>query len=80
MIMQVCQSGTEDVQVPVVTRKGKHRGDVFLKLAFKASSKQMVGGEPRCRRFSDMFGGNRAQGFMLLPSTEVDMAERELSG
>lgn len=36
---QVAASGSEDVCVPVVTKKGKHRGDVNLHLAFKTTSK-----------------------------------------
>uniref|UniRef100_A0A7S2QUP0 Calcium-dependent protein kinase n=1 Tax=Chlamydomonas chlamydogama TaxID=225041 RepID=A0A7S2QUP0_9CHLO len=36
---QVAVSGTEEVCVPVVTRKGKHRGDVYLRLVFKAGNK-----------------------------------------
>ncbi|KAJ9518557.1 hypothetical protein QJQ45_018540 [Haematococcus lacustris] len=38
----VVAAGTQELSVPVVTRKGKHHGDVFLKLSFKPSSKQIV--------------------------------------
>uniref|UniRef100_A0A7S0WKH2 Calcium-dependent protein kinase n=1 Tax=Chlamydomonas leiostraca TaxID=1034604 RepID=A0A7S0WKH2_9CHLO len=40
-LTEVMNAGSQEVCVPVVTRKGKHRGDVFLKLVFKPNSKQM---------------------------------------
>ena len=41
-LQQVVKAGYEEVKAAVVTRKGKHHGFVFLKLAFKPLSKQMV--------------------------------------
>mmetsp|Transcript_22081 Transcript_22081/g.37752 ORF Transcript_22081/g.37752 Transcript_22081/m.37752 type:complete len:598 (+) Transcript_22081:88-1881(+) len=41
-LLQVVTQGAYQVSVPVVTRKGKHRGDVTVNLVFKPSSKQMA--------------------------------------
>ena len=38
-LAKVCQSGTDEICVPVVTKKGKHRGDVYISMSFKAGGK-----------------------------------------
>ena len=35
---KVCGSGSDELCVPVVTKKGKHRGDAYISLTFKAGT------------------------------------------
>lgn len=37
-LQRVCASGADEVCVPVVTKKGKHRGDAYITMTFKAGS------------------------------------------
>lgn len=37
-LQRVCASGADEVSVPVVTKKGKHRGNAFISMTFKAGA------------------------------------------
>ncbi len=41
---KVCTSGTDEICVPVVTKKGKHRGDAYISMTFKPGATKASSG------------------------------------